>query len=470
MTSLYSPLYRLIILTASMISIVGCSSFSSVDYKKYQQPRQDILITNVNTLSTNGETMLFDHNILIRDGEIIAVTVNDIDVESALVIDGQDKYIIPGLVDSHVHLQKSENDLLVYLAHGITYIREMSGNDEHLNWKEDIENGRAGPSIEVSSEKISSKAGLWGMINELFWNRINISSEQDAIELAEALSDEGYANAKISSDISKDMYFAISKAAISKELNVAGHIPLSVSFDEFIESGQSEIAHIEELVKLINKEFGYFTTNNSSNFIDFVRVRSQEIAKELKKHNISVGTTFWYMQSIPKQIANLPDLIAETDLSFTNPKRVTEWLPENNNFALNHNQYNDWWAIFAKANEVVLRELIENDVTVLVGTDAMTSLVVPGISLHQELEALVKAGMSNSEAIKGATVVPAQWMKNKVGKIDNGYKADLLILNSDPLQNIKATTHIDAVIKDGRFYSKQLLETMLNNIRNEYGN
>ncbi|WP_196137204.1 amidohydrolase family protein [Aliikangiella sp. G2MR2-5] len=468
MKSLVRSLYIFAVITSFTFFVTSCSSISSVEYKKFQQPATDILITNTNVLSEDGRAMLPNQNVLIQNGLITAITVNAISSESALVIDGQEKYLIPGLIDSHVHLQDSENDLLVYLAHGITYVREMSGNDQHHKWREEINEGRVAPSIEVSSEKISSKSGLWGLINEFFWTRINISSEQDAMALAESLKDDNYANAKISSDINKEMYFAITKAAKKTSLSVTGHIPGTVSFEEFLESGQGEIAHIEELVKMMNREFGYFTTANGDDFLKFIEERSREVAGKLKERNISVSSSFWYMQSIPEQVSNLPDLIEELDLSFTNPERVTEWMPEKNDFALNHTHLIEWWSIFAKANEVVLRELIKNETVILVGTDAMTSLVIPGISLHQELAALVNAGMSNTQAINNATRIPAEWMGVKVGKLSKGYAADILILNNNPLEDIDATRDIQAVIKGGRLYKKELLESMLDSIRRTY--
>jgi len=470
MKSILPPFFKLFLFIASTFSVVGCSSFSTVDYEKFNQPEKDILITNTNVLSENGEFMLPNQNIYIQNGQITTITSNPINTTGALIIDGQDKYVIPGLIDSHVHLQKSENDLLVYLAQGITHVREMSGNDEHHEWKVDIDNGRAGPSIEVSSEKISSKSGLWGFINELFWNRINVSGEKEVLNLVESLQVKGYANAKISSDLSKEMYLEVTQVAKLKGLKIAGHIPSAISFNEFIESSHTEIAHIEELVKIMNKEFGYFTTANGHEFLEYVKTRSHKIAKDLKSNHISVGTTYWYMQSIPKQVHNLPALINDLDFSFTNPQRVSEWMPEKNDFAINHAHLKEWWPIFAKANELVLQALIENDVIILVGTDAMTTLVVPGISMHQELEALVNAGMSNTQAIRNATIVPAKWMGEKVGKLSSGYEADLLILNSDPLKDIKATANINAVVSDGRLYNRETLKSMLDSVRSKYAN
>ncbi len=454
-----------LLLAVCALGLHRCNSVATVDHRPYRQTATDLLITDIHVLSADGQRFLPQHNILLRNGQISAISANAIASPGARVIDGRGKYAMPGLIDSHVHLQDSENDLLVYLAHGITHVREMSGSDRHLAWQRAIEKGRPGPSIEVSSEKISSKSGLWGYINELFWTRINISSSKQATALAERLKATGFANAKISSDISRDMYFEISRAARQQQLRVVGHIPEAIDFAEFIRHGQREIAHIEELVKLLNKEFGYFTADNGDAFLAHVNARMNEVAAALRAHRVAVGTTFWYMQSIPRQVSDLPALLAELDLSFTQPDRVAEWLPDENVFANGHAHLQDWWLIFAQANAAVLKALHAHGVTLLAGTDAMTSLVVPGLSMHLELESLVAAGMRPAQAILSATAVPAAWMGVHTGTMAPGYQADLLILNSNPLQDITATRDIFAVINNGRLHPRARLDEMLERVR-----
>lgn len=456
---------------AVCISITTACSYTSVNSRNNIEGKSSTgyVITNTNVLSKEGDKFIEGQSILIRNGEIIAIEpLASMVTEGAILIDGTGKFITPALIDSHVHLQKSKNDLKVYLAHGITYVREMSGNKEHLAWSKSINRGEVGPSIEVSSEKIASKSGLWGFINELFWNRINVATQEDAKQLIERLKNEGYANAKIASDISREMYFAVTNEAKQQGLSVVGHIPDQITFDDFIASHHKEIAHIEELVKLLNAEFGYYRTNTAEEFLDYVKERSTEMAKSLKDNGIAVNTSLWYMQSIPEQISNLPSLIQETDLSFTNPAVADNWLPTKNEFELNQSQNYEWWLTFVKANEFVLRALIQNDVVILAGTDAMTSMVIPGASLHKELSSLVHSGLTPSQALKSATSAPGTWMQKDVGIISEGFAADLLILEDNPLENIANTESIHGVFKAGQYYSATTLESMLDSIRKEY--
>ena len=99
-----------------------------------------VIIKNVHILSTDCTEFLPNQNVVLKDGIIRSIHQDTNFSDEYEIIDGTDKYLIPGLVDSHVHLRESKNDLLLYLANGVTYIREMSGNTQHLLWKENIEN------------------------------------------------------------------------------------------------------------------------------------------------------------------------------------------------------------------------------------------------------------------------------------------------------------------------------------------
>ncbi|WP_164084644.1 amidohydrolase family protein [Alteromonas flava] len=467
MHTIQKPRKLAFILTVFVSSLVACASFTHPKEVGDLKPFSKYYIINANVLSADGEVFLPNTTLVINNRKIQSVGGKP-KIDDHEIIDAQGKYIIPGLIDSHVHLQDSANDLKVYLSYGITYIREMSGSYKHLDWSKQMALGQFGPSIEVSSEKISSKGGIWGFINGLFWNRINITSQQDAIDLIERLKNDGFENAKIASDINKNMYFALTHAAKAKGYKVVGHIPNSVSFEEFIESGQREIAHIEELVKTLNKEFGYYSTDTSEEFLSFVEQKVKTYSKTLSSNNIAVGTTLWYMQSIPRQISDLDSLIQEIDLSFTNPKRLQYWLPDKNEFALKHSNNYEWWTTFVRANEIVLNILLENGVIILAGTDAMTTMVVPGYSLHQELASLVQIGMTPQQAIRSATSIPGDWIGKKVGRIAPGYQADLLILNKNPFDDIMNTQNIYALFKTGNYHPEEELKTRLDSVRNEY--
>lgn len=455
----------------------ACSHYSKVDYLPYQEVVMPTAIVNVNVLSEDGESMLANRTIFLADGKISSISKSKDVPQGINIIDGSGKYVIPGLVESHAHLKDSPNDLLVFIAHGVTYIREMSGNNKHITWRDEIAQGRLGPKIYVASKKVESRAGISGKIESMVRNRHNISTEAQANDLVDKLVKEGYQSVKISSYLNKPMYLAITRAATDKGLVVAGHIPPSITLDEFLATTHKEVAHVEEFTKLLANEFGGYNSDNTKEYLRFVREHSNDIARKLKKNRIAVGTTLWYTEMIPRQVLILTPLIDTLDLSYGDPSLVAAWMPGENHFEAmtdsNTPEYNENLAVFyeayAEALRIMLKAFVKHEVIILAGTDTNNSLVIPGISIHQELQSLANSGMSNAQALRYATLTPGKWMNSNTGKIAEGYDADLVILNANPLHDISNTQKIDTVILAGKVLDKQKIKSILQKVREAYG-
>jgi len=458
--------------------LISCSSYQAVDHSLFQQPLEPTAILNVNVLSQDGEAMIANQNVLLENGKISQITQSDIDIKGIRVIDGSGKYLIPGLVDSHAHLQNSPNDLLVYAAHGVTYLREMSGDGNHLSWRDDISKGRLGPKIYIASRKVMSKPGIMGFGESLVRNRLNITTQADAQALVDDLIADGYQGVKISSFLDKSMYLALTKAAKEKGLEIVGHIPSSILLADLWSSGHKELAHIEEITKSLNIEFRFYNSHTADEYLAYVKSRSNEVTKKLKQHEISVGTTLWYTETIPEQVVALKDKLKNVDLTYGNPEQVARWMPGKNHFELsdelksdpdNVKEYKKYWDAYVKAIYIMFDVLVEHNVIMLAGTDSMTSLVIPGISMHQELESLVNAGMTPAQALRSATLVPGELMKSNTGKIVEGYAADLVLLTDNPLQDIRNTKQIETVILNGKMLDKPTIDNMLRSVKVAYG-
>lgn len=476
-TNLNLKQYLLTTLALLILYILSaCSNYPNVDYLSYQEVVVPTAIVNVNVLSEDGESMLPNRTIFLVDGKISSITKDEFIPQGIKVIDGSGKYVIPGLVESHAHLKDSPNDLLVFIAHGVTYIREMSGNSKHITWRDEITQGRLGPKIYVASKKVESRAGISGKIESMVRNRLNISTKAQANDLVDKLVKEGYQSVKVSSYLDKPMYLAITHAATDKGLVVAGHIPPSITLDEFLATSHKEVAHIEEFTKLLTNDFGGYNSDNTKEYLQFVRKRSDDIARELKENGIAVGTTLWYTESLPQQALKLQSLINTLDLSYGDPSLVAEWMPGENYFEAmtdaSNPEYNEnlgvYYEAYAEAVRIMLNAFVKHEVIILAGTDTNLSLVIPGISIHHELQSLVNSGMSNAQALRYATLVPGKWMNVKVGKIAEGYDADLVILNANPLHDITNTQKIDTVIFAGKILDKQKIKSILQSIRNAY--
>ncbi len=449
-----------------------------VDATQFNIISKPTIITNVNVLSPDGKGFIKNQNVWLDNGEIISIdTINQVSKEN-LIINGQDKYLIPGLIDSHVHTWQSPNDLLLYLANGVTHIREMMGSSQHLKWRQEIEEGkRLGPKMFVASNKIQSFGLFEGWFMNWIQGNINLNKTDNAISTLHLLSNEGYDAVKLGSLLNKENYMAMSSATEKVNIPLIGHLPLSVGLKELWSSNQKEVAHIEEIVKALRTEFGRVNIENRNEFLQFVQSRSDEIADNLLKNEIVIISTLSLTKKFSRQKFGLDMLLKEIQLPYANPgliegtlltSRGLGWLPEVNLYRLPENLNSKeqlrrkiYWNTYTKAHQIMFKTMVDKGVQILAGTDSNIPVMVPGFALHNELKSLTQSGMSPSQALHSATAVPANWMKIKSGKISPSYQADLVLLNKNPLDNIENTKTIEMVILNGKVFNRNQLDAIL---------
>ena len=448
-----------------------------VDPSPFQRGQDAMALVNVNVLSADGEQMLPKQTVLISHGEIKYVGSEQNIPTGFATIDATDQYLIPGLIDSHVHLWQSPNDLLLYLANGVTHVREMNGSEEHLQWREEIQAGRPGPDLFVASRRHNSSGMLAGWFNRWTAKINNVTDAQSVAQDMQALKDSGFDAIKIYTKLSAEHFSAFNLAADHVGLPILGHIPQTIELSEIWGSQLKELAHVEELVKALDREFGGYDRHSTTEFLAFVKQRSEAIAKQLTNHDMAVVSTFDLMQSLVTQKHAIDQALQDSELQYVNPGisestlpsiRVMGWLPEVNIYRLSHDYPEQrlagnrlYWQAYAQAHAILLEAMAEQGVKVLAGTDANVPGMVPGFSMHDELVALNGAGFTASQALYAATRAPADWMQIKTGRIEVGYQADLLLLDENPLLDINNTREISAVINNGRWYDREAMDAML---------
>lgn len=453
-----------------------------VDTAQFNVISKPTTITNISILSPDGSYFIENQTVSLDKGKISSIDTLEQAPTGNLIINGQGKYLIPGLIDSHVHTWQSPNDLLLYLANGVTHIREMMGSPRQLKWRQEIEEGkRLGPKMFVASNKIQSFDLLEGWFMSWIQGNINLNNTKKATSTLQLLSNEGYDAVKIGSFLSKENYQAVSSATQEVAIPLIGHLPLSVGFDELSKSNQKEIAHIEEIVKIIRNEFGRVNPENKNEFLQFVEKRSSKIANILLKNEIAIISTLSLIKSFSRQKFDLDTLLKEVQLPYVNPgliegnlltSRGLAWLPKVNLYRLapklNAKELVSrriYWETYTKAHQIIVKAMVDKGVQVLAGTDSNIPVMVPGFALHNELKALTKSGMNSSQALRSATVIPANWMKIKSGKILPNHRADLVLLTKNPLDNIENTKTIEMVILNGKVFKRNQLDAILNAVK-----
>jgi amidohydrolase family protein len=461
------------------------------DYAQFQVDAKPTAITNVSILSPDGTEVLANRTVLLSDGVIMSITQEGNVPDGMFIIDGKGKFLIPGLVDSHIHLQRSPNDLLLYVANGVTQIRSMGGSDADLDLKREIENGRIGPHFYVSSPSMNSSDGfgsvgegsfpnwipgpivIW-FVEKLFNIHVSPNADQAADD-ARSFIRSGRDGIKLYGFLSMESYRAILDVADDLNVPSVGHLPDAMPLSELRTTKLREIAHIEEIVKLLLNEFGSFRSQGGDAFLEFVESRKEEIIADLVANDIAVQSTLWLSESFKEQVYNLESSLADMHLEYANPGIVEGnsalgfgWLPGNNKFqgyagttpeeiALDR----EFWNVREEAHHILLKAMIDGGVTILAGTDSNGWLTIPGFALHDELQSLNRAGMTPAQALNAATAAPSHQINNNAGVIEAGRRADLVLLNENPLVDIENTTSIDTVILNGRVLNRAQLDAML---------
>lgn len=493
-SSLKKWVFGILALIIILTTVVSCGMLSEinfylgkhtdvVDSSQFNVTSGNLAIKNVNVLSSSFDSILKNKIVLIRDNKIEAIEDSINIPEDYYNIDGTNKYLIPGLIDSHVHIKKSPNDLLLYLANGITQVGEMTGMKEHFQYQKEIESGkRLGPDIYIASPKVSSEKGIKVKFRSWFERRQqNYTTEKAARRAVRKYKSQGYKAIKLASQLfDRDIYFAITDEAKKQNIPVIGHLPAYVYMEDLYTSGQSQLSHLASITLSEMNEYGGVDYTNAEAFLSYFKKKVDSIAIKLKENNITISTTLWVYETKPKQDFDLANFLKTIPLEYQNPgwlepsKFSGGWLPgtgngyenPNNTDAKSKSQSEIFWNMQTEALHILTKALIRHGVVITAGTDANgANGVVAGFSLHSELESLANVGVSNSKVLESATLATAKWMNINTGEIKVGYDADLVILNKNPLDDIKNTTTINAVIVNGKYLNRTTLDKMLLDVK-----
>ena len=411
------------------------------------------------------------------------------------IINGSNKYIIPGLWDSHVHIgydtSLTEHMLSLFLTNGVTSIRDTGGEIGYLKkWKElSLEFQDSLPRIMISGPLIDGIPTVYdGSDPSHPTIGIGIDSEKAVIKMVDSLYDLGVDFIKAYEMLSPEVYKALLDRAKEKGIKVSGHVPLSMDAISISNAGLNSMEHLRNLEfsliknpeKLLNERQQILNKNKDKHGDELRwKVYNQQRFNAIRNSD-SVQLEVLLNTLKENQTFQVPTLILEkfyanrtfVDTSWQNgfnylPKAIKlKWKKEISEFVRKEIdstdfEYSDWmFSLVGKMNSA--------GVDLMAGTDTPILYLTPGLSLHEELASFVEAGLSELEAIETATWTPAKYfgLDNELGNIEPGMIADLLILDGNPIKNIKNTRNIISVIKNGRMFNREELNILLNRIDN----
>jgi imidazolonepropionase-like amidohydrolase len=369
----------------------------------------------VDVVPMDAEMVLIDRTVLIRDGRIDTVDLrSNVTVPAGAVeIDGSGLFLMPGLSDMHVHLE--EGDLPAYLANGITTVRNMWGHAAVRDMRERIAAGElAGPAVYSASPGIDGPPAKWPVTQI-------VETPAEAQATVARLVGEGWPMLKVYQDLRPDVYDAVAAAARQHGIRFVGHVPHRVGLRAVLLSGQVSLEHLG----------GYDVALGGAR-----------------------GTAGW----LNMDSAKIPDVVTwtwEAGAYVCPTLEVVKVLTRNNSSADNA-------AIVEQNRRALVGALHRAYVPILLGTDSGIDLVAPGTSLHQELIELHAAGLSPYAALAAGTVVAAAFLgeQDEFGAVREGLRADLLLLDRNPLEDVRAASEPVGVMVNGDWYSGDALETL----------
>ena len=421
-------------------------------------------LTHVTVIDVAGGSPRRDTTVVITGDRISAIgdSANTSVPADAKVVDATGKFLVPGLWDMHVHWNVRET-LTLFIANGVTSVRQMFGNSDLLRWRDEIAKGSLlGPRMVVASPIIDGPDPVWP-------NSISVRNDEEGRKAVRRVKQSGADFVKVYSLLPRDAYFGIADEAKQQGITFVGHVPNAVSPAEASDAGQKSIEHLtgilvacsdkemelrDEMVKA--KSPGTRARVQATALETYDAKKAADLFARFVKNNTWQCPTLTVLRSI----AYLGDenFYRDGRLRYVPRQMERRWRVR----IANRNEGDNAKKVFQKELEIV-GAMRKAGVPIIAGTDTGNPFCFPGFSLHEELTFLVIAGLTPIEALRSATLNPAKFfgLEKTLGTIEEGKIADLLLLDANPLEDIRNTQRINAVVSNGRLFDRKALDRML---------
>ena len=443
--------------------------------------RADLLIRGTTIVDVASGRLIPDQAVAANDGTIVAVG-RDAEIAAAWtadrIVEGGDRFLIPGLWDMHVHfgggpalIDENKALLPLYVAHGITTIRDASGDlpTEVLAWRGEIASGKLfGPTLLSSGPKIEGIKPVWK-------GTIETGTEADVDAAVARLKTLGVDFVKITdSTLKPELFLYAVRKARAAGLRVSGHIPMALTVGQALDAGISSIEHIDYAYKAGVKDEAAIAADFAAGRID--RAEANRRIEAGFDRDVAMAA---YRKLAARGVFVTPTLNGSRIIAYLDRddhgrddylKLIGPGLRATYAWRVERAAKADAAAI-AKRHAAFEREaavlpmLQAAGVTIMAGTDAgfLNSFNYPGIALHEELALFVEKGLTSAQALASATRAGPAWFGklDRYGSIETGKAADLVLLDRNPLEDIGATRAIHAVVLRGSVYDRAALDKML---------
>lgn len=425
--------------------LFACASFSLASSASDDLYIDNLYIDNLQILDIESGEIIKNRQLHISAGKVVAIkpAQTPITDKHFTLHDGKGHYLMPGLIDMHVHAFDPAA-FIITLSHGVTHVRLMNGVKAHLTWREELqENRRIGSTITVSSPIIS------GFENPHM--HLSAQTADQAIRAVRNAKQQGYDLIKAYGNLTPPVLRALLSEAQNQKIPVAKHGPHPSGDMQWNElAGTQSLEHVEDIFQ---GPLGYQQDQK----------KLDETIAQLKSLETPITPTlniFWQLTQISEKKQAYLDSLPE---KYTSPivaleeklHQIRRWLNSPEGMV----EYNK--KTFAYLQHIA-RKLYEAQLTLLIGSDSGVLLSPHGIATHNEMELLQQAGLPNLAILQAATVNAAKALgkEAELGKVAPGFSADFILVSNNPLENLAALKNPDWVIKHGRLFSRAELQQL----------
>lgn len=423
------------------------------------------VVKNVTVIPMDTDRVLPQQDVFITDGVITYVgnaSSQEAD-KDALTIDGTGKYLVPGFAEMHAHVPGTndtviaKNVLEMYVLNGVTTIRGMLGHPQHLVLRDEIQKGAI-----VGPRFYAGAPGLMGS---------TVKSVTDADSLVRKYKKEGYDFLKLLPGLTLENFNAVAKTA--KEVNIpfAGHVSTDVGVWNAIAAGYASIDHLDGFVEAVIPGIEKIPANQRGLFGLHIAdkadwKKTDTLMHALQQNNIWVVPTQALAERWFTPAKSAEAFSKDPEMVYMDETTLGNWIKSKQNMMADPLYDSAKVMALIALRKKLIKACVDNNVGIVAGSDAPQVFDVPGFSLHQELKYMADAGLTPYQVLQTATTNVGKYFNNaNLGVIKKDAVADLVLLNSNPLDDITHTTDIAGVFFGTKWLSKQEIDGRLDKLK-----
>lgn len=443
------------------------------------KPSETIAFVGVNVIPMDKERVLSNQTVIVRDGMIAEIgDAKNVKVPNdAVKIEGRGKYLIPGLVDMHAHLlsdeelpdELAEDELKIMIANGVTTIRLMIGTPEHLVLRAKSATGEiTAPTIYAASPQLTGRK-----FGDIF-NGYVVTNQEEARNAVKTAKQDGYDFVKLTFFITREVYDAVIDEAAKQNIRVIGHVDRQVGLERAFEAKQ-QIEHLDAYFEAIIPEGSDAKGSTSGVYVwqpkawESLDVLDEKKIPELARKTVAANPfscpTLTFLKS-SFGIEPTDEMVKSRAGYRFYPPKIREELDEPRHIFWKNPPSAARRAKYVDYRNKLTKAIYEAGGKILAGSDSPDWLLLYGFTTHTEMKNLTEAGLPNYAALAAATRNPADFFGtlDKTGTVEKGKKADLVLLDANPLENIANTEKRSGVMLKGKWYPQSELNKWLDDI------